>query len=115
MHVLRRTGQASQSQTLAELISKGWSFQLKGRGLTEVVQRVLIPFIEEGASFSPSAIECRMKGEKIVWLGSLTRIDKASGEKSDSAFAHIWTVRQGKIARLQQYTYIPTTPGGRIQ
>lgn len=37
------------AQTLAERYSKGWSFQLKGRGSAEVTQYVILPFLEKGA------------------------------------------------------------------
>jgi hypothetical protein len=41
------------AQTSAERYSKGWSFQLKGRGSAEVTQHVILPFLEEGSSLLP--------------------------------------------------------------
>ncbi len=60
------------AQTLAERYGNCWSFELKGRGPKQIIQYVLLPFIEEGSTFSPSPTEFRAEGEKVVWLGSLT-------------------------------------------
>jgi ketosteroid isomerase-like protein len=103
------------AQTLAECYSKGWSFQVKGRGSSEVAQHVIVPFLDEGASFAPSPIAFQAQGDKIVWLGTLTTIDGPTGERKDFAFAHVWTVKDCKVARLMQFTYLPTPARGPLR
>jgi hypothetical protein len=51
------------AQTLAERYSKG-SIQLKGRGLIDVTQNVIFPFLEEGASFAPSPLHSERRVAK---------------------------------------------------
>jgi hypothetical protein len=41
------------AQTRAERYSRGWTFQIKGRGLIDVTQCVIFPFLQGGASFAP--------------------------------------------------------------
>lgn len=101
------------AQTLADRYGGGWAFKVGGRGLQEVAQHVLLPFVEEGSSFVPSSIEFLAEDDKVVWLGSLTRIDGPFGVRADVAYAHIWTIRDGKIARLRQFSYTPRIPEGR--
>jgi hypothetical protein len=80
-----------------------------------VTKHVILPFLEEGSSFAPSPIASERKGEKIVWLGTLTTIDGRTGERNDFAFAYVWTVTNCKSARVRQFTYIPTPTGDRLQ
>ena len=102
------------SQTLAERYSGGWSLQLRGRGLTDVIEHVLLPFVEAGASYAPSPIELKAEGEKVVWLGCVTTIDGPTGERKDSAFAHVWTVRDGLATNLRQFIYSTTATNGSV-
>lgn len=103
------------AQTLAERYGQGWSFQLRGSGALEVMQYVVVPFIEEGASFAPSPNAFREEGGKVVWLGTLTTIDGPSGEREDFGFAHIWTVKDRKIVGLRQFIYLPNPTPGSVQ
>jgi hypothetical protein len=103
------------SQTLADRYSRGWAFKMNGRSCKEVSEFILLPFIKEGSSFAPSPIEFRAENDKVVWLGSVTRIEKPTGEPVAYAYAHTWTVRDGKVARLRQYIYIPAAANGRPQ
>jgi ketosteroid isomerase-like protein len=103
------------AQTLADRYGKGWTFTMQGRGPEEVAENVLRPFVEDGSTFSPSPVEFRAEKDKVVWLGSLTMIDKPSGQYTDLAYAHVWTVSTGKLSRLHQFSYRPTATLGRLQ
>lgn len=102
------------AQTLADRYSKGWSLRLRGRGAVEVTQYVILPFIEQGSSFSPSPMAFREERDKVVWLGTLTTIDGPTGNRKDFAFVHVWTIQDCKIARVRQFTYLPTAMSGNL-
>jgi len=106
---------AFMAQTLANRYGRSWAFKMNGRGPEQVAQHVLHPFIEEGSSFAPSPKEFRTENDRVVWLGSLTKIDRASGEHTDSAFAHVWTVKEDQLAGLRQFIYPLVVPSGRPQ
>ena len=103
------------ARTLAERYSKGWTFQLKRRGLIDVTRCIIFPFLEEGASFAPSPIPFREESGKVVWLGTLTTIDGPTGERKDFAFAHAWDVEDCRIKRVRQLIYFPTPIQGWLQ
>jgi ketosteroid isomerase-like protein len=103
------------NQTLADQYGKGWTFTMNGRGPLEVAENVLAPFIEGASIFSPSPVEFRAENDKVVWLGSMTMMDKPSGETTDLAYAHVWTVSAGRLSRLREFSYLPAIPIGRVQ
>ena len=43
-------------------------------------------------------------GDIVVVEGRYKGISRATGERVDAQFAHIYQIRNGKVARLQQYT-----------
>ena len=43
-------------------------------------------------------------GDRIVVLGTYTGKNKATGKSVRAQFAHVWTVKDGKAIRMQQYT-----------
>lgn len=43
-------------------------------------------------------------GDRVVSLGRYTGINRATGEALDAQFVHVFTVTDGKIAHMQQYT-----------
>jgi ketosteroid isomerase-like protein len=42
-------------------------------------------------------------GEHVVALGHYHGTYKATGRTMSAAFAHVWTVREGRVARFRQY------------
>lgn len=46
-----------------------------------MAQHVIVPFLDEGASFAPSPIAFQAQGDKVVWLGTLITIDGPTGER----------------------------------
>jgi ketosteroid isomerase-like protein len=43
-------------------------------------------------------------GDSVVVLGRYSGVGKATGQPLNAQFAHVWTVRDGKITSFQQYT-----------
>jgi ketosteroid isomerase-like protein len=43
-------------------------------------------------------------GDRVVSLGRYTGINRATGEALDAQFVHVFTVTDGKITHMQQYT-----------
>ncbi|HZT60935.1 MAG TPA: nuclear transport factor 2 family protein [Pyrinomonadaceae bacterium] len=44
------------------------------------------------------------EGDTVVALGEYEGTYKATGRRFSAPFAHVWTLRDGKVARFQQYT-----------
>lgn len=42
-------------------------------------------------------------GEMVVVLGRYTGTFKSTGRPLDAQFAHVWTIRNGKVVKMQQY------------
>lgn len=42
-------------------------------------------------------------GENVVVLGRYTATNKSTGKPLDAQFVHVWSLRDGKIVRFQQY------------
>ena len=51
--------------------------------------------------FEPHTFVC--EGERVVVLGSATERLKATGKVLDSEWAHVFTVKNGKIVSFQEY------------
>lgn len=78
-------------------------FHVDGRGPHEVSQKVFLPLMEEWISFAPSPSEFIAQEQTVVSLGRFTCIHRATGKRADSAYSHVWDVRDGQIARFRQY------------
>lgn len=66
----------------------------------EVFGRIMMDF--DGFTVSPQLFVA--EGDHVVATGRYTGTHKASGTSLDAQFAHVWTVRDGKVQRFQQYT-----------
>jgi ketosteroid isomerase-like protein len=42
-------------------------------------------------------------GDTVVALGRYSGTYKATGRSMDAAFAHVWTLRDGRVVRFRQY------------
>lgn len=54
-------------------------------------------FVVTPATYLPS-------GDRVVVLGRYSGTSRATGEALDAQFAHVFTVRGGKVVHFQQYT-----------
>jgi ketosteroid isomerase-like protein len=74
------------------------------RGPQSVLQGV---FARLGADWERFAVEPREwldAGDRVVALGTYRGTHKATGRQVQAQFAHVWSLRQGKVAQFQQYT-----------
>jgi ketosteroid isomerase-like protein len=56
----------------------------------------------EGFAAVPHAFVA--EGDTVVALGDYGGTYKATGKSFSAPFAHVWTLREGRIVRFQQYT-----------
>jgi len=80
-----------------------WHYKVEGRGPQKVAEGLLKPLIAEWASFSLEPAEYLADGETVVSLGRFTGVHGRSGKTADAAYAHVWTVRDGRIQRFRQF------------
>lgn len=80
-----------------------WHYKVDGRGPQKVAEGLLMPLMAEWASFALTPTDYIADGETVVSLGHFTGVHGASGKSVDAGYTHIWTVRDGKIARFRQY------------
>jgi uncharacterized protein len=65
-----------------------------------VFGRILADY--EGFAVHPQQLVA--EGDTVVALGRYTGTHRASGQAYDGQFVHVWTIRDDKVARFQQYT-----------
>ena len=75
-------------------------FHITGKGPDEVMQKVFLPLMQEWESFSPAPSEFLVAGSTVVSLGRFTCVHRATHKRADSAYAHVWDIKDGKIARF---------------
>lgn len=80
-----------------------WHYKVEGRGPDRVAEGLFRPLMAEWTTFSLVSTEFITEGETVVSLGDFTGVHAATGKRSDARYAHVWTVRDGKIARFRQY------------
>ena len=72
-------------------------------GPQAVVDNLLVPLSQDWDPFSAKADEFIAQGERVVALGTYSGTSKKTGKSFRSAFAHVWTVRGGKLARFNMH------------
>jgi ketosteroid isomerase-like protein len=72
-------------------------------GPEAVAQGVLFRLATEWDNFQVHAAEYVDGGDIVVTLGRYTGVYKTTGRALDAQFAHVWYIKNGKIARFQQY------------
>ena len=80
-----------------------WHYKVEGRGPDRVAEGLFKPLMAEWSSFSLVPTEFITEGETVVSLGEFFGIHATTGKRSDARYAHVWTVRDGKISRFRQY------------
>lgn len=70
----------------------------------EIVDNLLIPLNRDWEGFSATAHEFIESGDRAVALGNYSGTSKATRKTVRAPFAHVWTVRDGKIATFNMYT-----------
>ncbi len=78
-----------------------WHYKVNGLGPQAVAEGLLMPLMAEWSSFALVADEFVAEGERVVSLGRFTGVHGASGKPVDAAYAHVWTIRDGRIRRFR--------------
>lgn len=73
-------------------------------GPQAVLEGVLMRFGSDWEGFTITPEEWLDAGDRIVVLGTYSGTHKFTGKQVRAQFAHIWSVREGRVVRFQQYT-----------
>ncbi len=73
-------------------------------GADAIVENVFMTLGSEWENFSVVPDEILDAGENIVALGHYSGKYNATGKSMRVPFAHVWTLRDGKIVKFVQYT-----------
>lgn len=73
-------------------------------GPQAVLDKLLKPLATDWADFSARPSEFIVDGERVVALGAYAGTYRRTGRSMNSPFAHVWSVRDGKIASFSMYT-----------
>ena len=80
-----------------------WHYKVDGLGPQKVAEGLLMPLMREWSSFQLQPSEYLADGQSVVSLGRFKGVHGASGKSVDAAYAHVWTVRDGKVQRFRQF------------
>lgn len=70
------------------------------RSPSEVVEKLLVPLARDWNDFTVTPREFITEGDRVVSTGTYSATFKATGKPLTVAFAHFWTVRDGRVARF---------------
>jgi uncharacterized protein len=73
-------------------------------GPEAVLEGVFSRLGSDWESFTVTPEEWLDAGERIVVLGTYSGTYKSTGKHVRAQFAHIWSMREGRVVRFQQYT-----------
>ena len=69
------------------------------RSPQEVLNKLLVPLVRDWEGFSAEARDFVAEGDRVVALGTYAGTFKATGRAMTAAFAHVWTVREGRAVQ----------------
>jgi ketosteroid isomerase-like protein len=70
----------------------------------EVLDKLLVPLSRDWDGFAARAHDFIAEGDRVVSLGVYSGTSRATGKSMTSPFAHVWTVRDGKLAKFNMHT-----------
>jgi ketosteroid isomerase-like protein len=73
-------------------------------GPQAVLDNLLLPLSGDWDGFSAKAHEFIAADDRVVSLGTYSGTFKKTGRSFTAAFAHVWTVRGGKLVRFDMHT-----------
>ena len=103
------------TRSVSERYNSGWSFTVNGRGPKEILEYVLEPLREQGAQYIPSSTEFKEEDDRIISVGNYKNGGVRAAENGKSSYAHVLTVKDGKISQLYQFFYTLSIPVGTLQ
>ena len=74
------------------------------RSPQEVVDKLLVPLMNDWNDFSAVAHDFVEDGDRVVSFGAYAGVAKTTGKAMRAPFVHDWRVRDGKLARFDMYT-----------
>ena len=80
-----------------------WHYKVEGRGAGPVAEGLFKPLMAEWTSFSLVPTEFITEDDTVVSLGEFKGVHSATGKTSEARYAHVWTVKDGKVTRFRQY------------
>ena len=80
-----------------------WHYKVQGRGPGPVAEGLFKPLAAEWTSFSLVPSEFINEGDTVVSLGDFEGVHGATKRSVKARYAHVWTIRDGKIAKFRQY------------
>lgn len=84
--------------------AEGFPYGGTYRGANAILENVFMKLGSEWEGFSAVPNEFLDAGDNIVALGNYGGKYNATGKSMNVPFAHVWTLRDGKIVRFVQYT-----------
>ena len=69
----------------------------------ESIRAFLTEFLASWESFEQEIVEVREAGERIAVFIHLTAVGAGSSAKVDARYAHVWTMRGGRGARVDAF------------
>ena len=69
-----------------------------------VLNNLLVPLARDWEGFAARPSEFIADGERVVALGTYSGLYKATGRAMSAKFAHVWTVRGGRLASFTMHT-----------
>lgn len=80
-----------------------WRYKVEGRGPERVAEDIFKPLMLEWSSFALEPSDFIADGDTVVSLGRFNAVHSATGKRTEAGYAHVWTVRDGRIARFRQF------------
>jgi len=84
--------------------AEGFPYGGTYRGANAIVENVFMKLGSEWEGFSAVPDEFLDAGDNIVALGHYSGKYNQTGKSMKVPFAHVWTLRDGKIVKFVQYT-----------
>jgi ketosteroid isomerase-like protein len=73
------------------------------RGAREVGEQFFARLAPEWQDFIVSPVRFHVAGDTVIVEGRYTGIHVSTHSKLDAQFCHLWTLRDGRVVRFQQY------------
>lgn len=73
-------------------------------GPQAVLEGVFMRLGSEWEGFTVTPEDWLDAGDRIVVLGTYSGTHRGTGRRVRAQFAHVWSVREGRVLRFQQYT-----------
>jgi hypothetical protein len=83
--------------------AEGFPYAGTYTGPDAVLTGVVARLGSEWTPFQVKPAEFIDGGDQVVVLGRYAGTYNATGKSFDAAFAHVWTLRDGKVVRFRQY------------